>query len=181
MAAPSPSVADVPPSPSSPESSESGASSTAASSPAQTVDNQDTSAQETAVRLAVEGQWLQFWIAYDQIVRTPREDREAKLHSVAEPTLVANVLKAADDADSDGIDNYGTWTHRISWQFPIAGSQTAIIADCQDQSKTGTYEVASGKILTVGKERSNMRGEFAVGTDGIWRLRQLYLLGDQEC
>ena len=46
---------------------------------------------------------------------------------------------------------------------------------------TGTYEVESGKILTVGKERSSMRGEFTKDGDGIWRLKQLYLLGDQEC
>ena len=180
-AAVSPSVADVSTGPSSNGASESPASSATGANPTETADSPDPAAQETADRSAIEAQWRQFWIVYDQIVRTPKENRGDKLSSVAEPTLVANILKAADDADSQGIDNYGTWIHRISWQFPIAGAQTAVIADCQDQSKTGTYEVASGTILTVGKARSNMRGEFVKGVDNIWRLQQLYLLGDQEC
>ena len=179
--APTPSVLDISPSPNSPNPREGPASSLPATNSNGTAGSPDPAAQEAADRAAVEAQWTRFWIVYDQIVRTPRETRKEELGSVAEADIVASILKAADDADSQGIDNYGTWTHRLSWQFPIGGSSTAVIADCQDQSMTGTYEVESGKILTVGKERSSMRGEFTKDSDGIWRLKQLYLLGDQEC
>ena len=141
----------------------------------------DPDAQEAADRAAVEAQWTKFWITYDGIVRTPPDERLAQLNIVAVPPVTDNVLQAASDADQKGIDNYGTWTHRLSWQFPINGSSIAVIADCQDQSKTGTYEVASGKVLTVGKARSNMRGEFTKGQDGVWRLQTLYLIGDTGC
>jgi len=141
----------------------------------------DPDAQEAADRAAVEAQWTKFWITYDGIVRTAPDERLAQLNMVAVPPVTENVLQAASDADQKGIDNYGTWIHRLSWQFPINGSSTAVVADCQDQSETGTYEVASGKVLTVGKERSNMRGEFTKGQDGVWRLQTLYLIGDTGC
>jgi len=141
----------------------------------------DVAAREDADRAAIEAQWVRFWVIYDSIVRTPKESRPGELRKVAVQPLIKAILKAAVDADSKGIDNYGTWKHRVSWQFPVKGASTAVIADCQDQSKTGTYVVKSGQILTVGKERSNMRGEFLKGTDGVWRLRQIYVIGDQKC
>jgi len=109
------------------------------------------------------------------------ESRPGELRKVAVQPLIHAILKAAADADSKEIDNFGTWKHRLSWQFPVRGAATAMIADCQDQSKTGTFEVESGRILTVGKERSNLRGAFVKGTDGVWRLRQIYVIGDRAC
>jgi hypothetical protein len=102
------------------------------------------------------------------------------LAAVAVPPVSDNVLKAADQADSDGTDNYGPITHRLSWQFPIGGESTATIADCQDQSQAGTINVATGEVSSLGLPRSNMRGQFSKGTDSIWRLSQIFFL-EEAC
>ena len=136
----------------------------------------DPAAQEAADRSSVEGQWVAFWNVYDAIVRTPKDQRAAELAAVAVPPVSDNVLDAANQADIDGVDNYGPVTHRLSWQFPINGASTATIADCQDQSQVGTIKVLTGEISALGQPRSNMRGVFNKGEDGVWRLSQILFL-----
>ena len=160
---PTPSVASVPPASSA------------------VVTSLDPAAQEAADRAAVEAQWTKFWVTYDGIVRLPKSERLAQLELVAVSPITDSIIKAADYADSQGIDNYGRWIHRLSWLSSIDGGTTAIIADCQDQSETGTYKVSSGEILTTGKARTNLRGEFVRSADGVWRLKKLYAIGDREC
>jgi len=136
----------------------------------------DPAAQEAVDRRLIESQWVAFWNVYDAIVRTPKDQRAAALAAVAVPPVSDNILEAADQADIDGIDNYGPVTHRLSWQFSIDGASTATIADCQDQSQAGTIKISTGEKGPPGQPRSNMRGLFNKGTDGVWRLSQLFFL-----
>jgi hypothetical protein len=136
----------------------------------------DPAAQEAADRAAIEAQWVKFWQVYEGIVRTPKNDRLAILNTVAVPPITDNLLDTAEKADSQGVDNYGTIVHRLSWQFPVNGESNATIDDCQDQSKTGTVKIGSGEILTTGEERSNMRGQFVRDESGSWRLQGLIFL-----
>lgn len=187
-----PSVADSPdqptpePSPTVSSAASSGSPSsdgldTSTRSAASAQSSENLSPQEAADRAAIEAQWIKFWVVYDEIVRTPVAQRKERLQSVAVSPALDEVLEAANQADADGIDNYGTWSHRLSWETPVAGQTTAVISDCQDQSQTGTIDVASGKTLTVGKSRSHMRGEFVKTPNGIWLLRQVYFIVDRPC
>ena len=64
--------------------------------------------------------------------RTPAADREALAATVAVDPTKANMLEAAPQFDSQGLQTYGTLGHRISWPQPINGAPTAVIDDCQD-------------------------------------------------
>ncbi len=84
---------------------------------------------------------------------------------------------AIADGDGSGIDNYGYVKHHIIFPMSIDGAPIAPIADCQDQSETGTVETATGKVLTTGEPRVNIRGEMHKGEDGIWRVHSLFAPG----
>jgi len=81
-AAASPSVAEVPTSPSSNVASGGLSSSPTAPNATGTVDSLDPAVQEVAERTAIEAQWKQFWIVYDQIVRTPKRRRKTARRSL---------------------------------------------------------------------------------------------------
>ena len=160
-ASPTPSVIDVP-------------------TPTPTSAPLDPAAQEAADRAAVEAQWVAFWNVYLGIVRIPSDQRAAELAAVAIPPVSDQILQAASQADVDGVDNYGPVTHRLFWQFAINGASSATVADCLDQSQTGTVNKTSGEVLTTGAPRNNTRGQFTRGEDGIWRLSQIFFL-EEAC
>lgn len=134
-------------------------------------------AREAADRAAIESQWISFWRAYADIVRVPVDQREGVLAAVATPDLNERMRAAIADGDGSGIDNYGYVKHRIIFPLSIDGAPIASIADCQDQSGTGTVEAATGKVLTAGESRVNIRGEMHKGEDGIWRVHALLAPG----
>lgn len=136
---------------------------------------------EAADRLSVEAQWTRLWAIYAGIARIPAGDRDALLSEVTVSPLTEKLLQAASLANSDGIDNYGTVQHRIFWPTPINGQDSAVVADCQDQSQSGTISTDSGEILTTGQTRINLRGEFIRGSDGTWRAQQIINLGNSDC
>lgn len=141
----------------------------------------DASSQEAADRRAVEEQWVKFWAVYGGIGRTPVDKRAYLVKQIAIEPTSSNVLKNAASMDLKGLDTYGKVIHHISWQARIDGGTSAVIADCQDQSKYGSVESGTGIKKTVGVSKDNMRGEFLKGNDNIWRLRQIYFLTDIPC
>jgi hypothetical protein len=100
---------------------------------------------------------------------------------VAVPALAEKMVTAAEKASIENRDNYGEVIHHIFWQFDVGGKSNAVIADCLDQSKAGTVDTATWAILTVGPERSNMRGEMLRGSDGIWRVESVTSLNETQC
>jgi hypothetical protein len=70
--------------------------------------------------------------------------------------------------------------HNIIFPLSIDGAPIVSIADCQDQTSSGTIDTATGKVLTTGEARVNIRGEMHKGDDGIWRVHSLFAPGG-EC
>jgi hypothetical protein len=155
-------------------------SSPAASTTAAATDG-GLSAQETADRAAVEAQWVTSWDVLLGIARTPAADREALAATVAVDPIKAKMLEAGTQFDAQGLQTYGTLGHRISWPQPINGAPTAVIADCQDASQTGSMKTATGDKATVGVPRDPYQGSLVKGDDGIWRVAQVYYLKDEPC
>ncbi len=149
--------------------------------PTPTVASTDPAAKEATDRAAIEAQWIKFWSAYQVIVRTPESERQNLADSVAVPELANKMVAAAEKADREGKDNFGEVVHSIFWQFDVGGKPSAVIADCLDQSQAGTIDTSTGKILTVGPPRTNMRGEMQLGSDGIWRVKAVTSLNDTPC
>jgi hypothetical protein len=141
----------------------------------------DPEAQEIADRAAVEAQWAKYWDTYINIVRTSPAERDLAANDVAVDPAASNLVKSAEYFESLGRDNYGSVTHRNSWLQPINGASSAVLSDCQDQSQFGSLDTASGKKLTVGVERDNISAKFTKGSDGIWRVEEVFYLVDSPC
>ena len=141
----------------------------------------DPGTQEALDRAAVEAQWVKFWDIYINFVRTPGSERDMLAASVAIEPIRSDLSKSAANFESEGRDNYGTVTHRLSWIDSISGGSSAVIADCQDQSQFGSMSVSSGEKLSVGVDRDNIKGAFEKGADGIWKLKQIYYVPDVPC
>lgn len=136
---------------------------------------------EAAVRGDVESQWVKFWIAYRDIIRTPDGEREALLAQVAESPLKDQILEIARTSEAEGIDNYGTVIHSISWDSSSIDGAAAELSDCQDDSSTGAMNLHTGEVISRGQARANFRGWLARGSDGVWRVTRLVSQGVGEC
>jgi len=178
-----PSVADVSPNVSpSPASSGDGPSpSTGATSQTGTAGTVDPAAREIADRAAVEKTWDDFWTVALGVVRMPDDERKAALAAVAVDPLRTQILNEARDASAKGLDRYGAMTAHPYWQQRVDGQSTAVMGDCQDSSKSGTVETASGQNKTVGVADNNIRATFVRTDDGQWKVQDVYYLVDVQC
>jgi hypothetical protein len=164
-------VADPPPTRATPSEETSAGGSSAAA----------RTAQEDADRAEIEAQWRRFWDLYLNSVKTPADKRKAALSQVAVDPILSEVLNAATDFEQQGLDYYGNVTINPYWTRPVNGQPFAIMRDCQDQSKYGSYYVATGKKRSVGVERDSLQVGFLLGNDDVWRVQQLQYLENVPC
>lgn len=141
----------------------------------------DPAAQEAADRAAIEVQWQQFWLVVLGAVRLPDDQREAALANVAVDPLKSQILTEVRDSEAHGLDRYGSVTQHPYWEQRIEGADTAVMGDCQDASQSGTVNISTGKHETVGVKDNNTRVAFERGSDGIWRVKDIYYLVDVPC
>ena len=140
-----------------------------------------TDPQEIADRQAVEAAWIRFWDYWPTFEENSAQERQGLAESIAVDPLKSQMLQGAANADANEETGYGTVTHRISWYQSVDGQQQIAIADCMDQSEMGTSERSTGKRLSKGYARTNLRGDLVRGDDGIWRVRNLFYLTDKPC
>jgi len=100
---------------------------------------------------------------------------------VAVEPQIKRVIVAAANFENKGWDNYGIPGHRPYWGPPVDGADQAIMGDCMDFSHVGRLDVKTGKALTVGISRSNIRGIFERDTKGDWRVSGLQVLKGTPC
>src|SRR5664280_449503 len=147
-----------------------------ASTTAATATDGGVSAQETADRAAVEAQWIRSWDAYAALAHTPGDQRAALAGTAAVDPALTNMLTDAQTLTGKGWDTYGQIAHRISWPQSVDGKPSAVIADCQDSSQSGSYETSTGYKRTVGVPRDHMQGLLLRSDDGVWRVQQVFYL-----
>ena len=141
----------------------------------------DLTVRERADRAAIENSWIRFWEVTSRLIKTPSAQRLKLLASVAIEPQVGKLLAAAQDFDAHGWDQYGTVGHRFYWGPPVDGGGIAILGDCMDFSRAGRLDVKSGKALTVGVTRSNIRGTFTRGAGDTWRVNGVQILENSKC
>src|SRR5664279_879835 len=139
------------------------------------------SAQESADRAAVEAQWIKSWDVYAALAHTPGDQRAALAGTVAVDPALTNMLTDAQTLTGKGWDTYGQIAHRISWPQSVDGKPSAVIADCQDSSQSGSYETSTGYKRTVGVPRDHMQGLLLRSDDGVWRVQQVFYLKGEPC
>lgn len=143
--------------------------------------NGGLSAQETADRADIEAQWTKLWEIYAALPHTPMDQRAALVATVAVDPTLTNLLTDADTLNAKGWDTYGQIAHRITWPEAVDSKSSAVIADCQDSSQSGSYETSSGNKQTVGVPRDHLQGALSRGDDGVWRVNQIFYLKDEPC
>lgn len=154
----------------------------ASASASRTAEGSDQlAAGEAADRASVKAQWIKHWDVLLAIGQTPKADREALAATVAIDPIKAKMLQAGSEFDKQGLETYGSLRHRIGWPQPIAGKATAVIDDCQDSSQTGSMKTDTGVKVTVGVPRDHYQGSLVKGSDGIWRVAQVFYLKDEPC
>jgi len=138
------------------------------------------SAKEIADRTAIQEIWVKYWQTTGPILKTPVKARAVRLRNVAVEPQIGKLLAAAATFEKNGWNNYGAPIHHIYWGPPVDGAAQAIMGDCMDLSHAGRLNVKTGKPLTVGLPRTNLRGIFEQTPAG-WRVSGLQLLEDTPC
>src|SRR5664279_4020453 len=156
-------------------------SDSAPSSSATATTSDSISANEEAARTAAEAQYTKYWEVFAALPHTPEDQWQAMLADVAVEPLITNTQDDARVVRDKGRDTYGQVLHRFSWNEPINGADNALLTDCDDSSRAGAYETATGEKVTAGVERRHMLASMARGDDGVWRVQQTYYLKDEPC
>lgn len=137
-----------------------------------------TDPQEIAGRQAVEAAWTRFWDYYPTFEELSPAERQEIADAIAVDPLKSQILQGAANADAGGRTGYGTVTHRISWFQSLNSQSNIVIADCMDQSQMGSMNKASGKKLTHGFPREDLKGQLAFDPDRGWRVQNLFYVQD---
>jgi hypothetical protein len=138
---------------------------------------------ETADRIAGEQAWQRFLNVYRAIESHGYSKGRwpAVVDEVAVEPTRSQVIREATEFDRRGIVVYGKEVSRPYWIRPVAGTSTAVMADCMDASHTGTMYEKKGVKRTVGKPRSNTRVTLVRGPNEQWRVKLIEYLVDQPC
>jgi len=154
------------------------ASSTATATPTSTVTPADP---EAADRVAIEAVWTKYWNDVLTLGRIPAPQRQAVMEVVAVPALAATVVAATATEAAAGRQDFGTVTHRPFWATPVGGKPTAVMSDCLNASKSGTLEVKTGKTLSTGGPRNNLRISFVASVSGGWQVSKVEVIANVQC
>lgn len=139
------------------------------------------SSSEVVDRTAIQKVWFEYWSVSLPILRTPPDERRTALEKVASEPQITKLLIAAKEFEKNSFDNYGTLGHRPYWGPPVDGEDRAIMGDCMDVSRAGKINAKTGKALTVGPSRSNIRGLFERISNGQWRVYGIEILDSTPC
>ncbi|MEV5542050.1 hypothetical protein AB0L13_34980 [Saccharopolyspora shandongensis] len=129
-------------------------------------------------RAAVERTYRDFWRITWNFTVEPDTARETEVHRVTGPALADQITSRAREQLSGGIRLYGAVMARVS-SVQITGDQAAL-QDCQDASKAGQADVASGKPRNVGVARNPVHATLTKESDGVWRVDRVEFPGG-EC
>lgn len=95
----------------------------------------------------------------------------ARGRAVAVGPEYESMVESASTFPKSKLAYFGTVKSRLSWG-PLDGN-TAVIRDCMDQTKFGTYRLGTNKAITVGSERVNLHATFERTSAG-WRVAGIF-------
>lgn len=110
----------------------------------------------------------------------PKAKRAQTYGTVTVDPELSNLLALANTYDAKKVANYGQVMHRISWGPAVGGKDLAVMGDCEDQTKSGVYEVATTTIITSGPSRANEQITFARTRSG-WKVAAVLSLKAGTC
>lgn len=139
------------------------------------------STQERSDRAAIESQWTRSWDIYLELPGTPQDRRQSLAATAMVDPALSGAIKDAQAVNDKGWDTYGAIEHRITWPKAVNGGDTALVDDCMDTSRSGSFETSTGNKTTAGTDRLHVQGNLIRGADGIWLVAENYFLKDEPC
>ncbi|TDD41375.1 hypothetical protein [Saccharopolyspora elongata] len=103
---------------------------------------------------------------------------DAEVRRVAGQELADQITSRAREQLAGGIRLYGAVVARVS-SVQITGGQ-ASVQDCQDASRAGQADLASGNPKNVGIARNLVHATLTKGPDAVWRVDRIEFPGG-EC
>nr|WP_157528217.1 hypothetical protein [Kibdelosporangium sp. MJ126-NF4]CEL17631.1 hypothetical protein [Kibdelosporangium sp. MJ126-NF4]CTQ91141.1 hypothetical protein [Kibdelosporangium sp. MJ126-NF4] len=131
----------------------------------------DTSSTTANPKTAVEAAYDEYWKVEHMIMQLPESEWRAAMGKVSADPQLGRVVDGLRSLRSQSLTLYGSVTSRVS-SVDIAGDR-ATLRDCQDASKAGQADAATGKAKTVGVLRSPVEATLDRGNDGSWRVTSL--------
>ncbi|MFD2422697.1 hypothetical protein [Amycolatopsis pigmentata] len=120
--------------------------------------------------------YTQYWPRSAQAPHQPEDTWQTALAAVAVEPQLSTTLEAMHRNKSVGLTTYGDVTVRIV-SVEITGD-SATVVDCQDASRAGQADAATGDRKTVGVPRMPVHATLARDTsDGRWKVSQLDFSG----
>lgn len=130
--------------------------------------------QENAVKTA----YTQFWPRSLAIPNSPPKTWRNALAEIAVDPQLTTTLEAMRRNKQAGVKPYGEVTTRIS-SVDVHGDRSTVI-DCQDGSRSGQADAATGDRKTVGTKSIPIHAELRRDSaDGRWKVSRLEYPGGQ--
>ncbi|WP_148311471.1 hypothetical protein [Amycolatopsis japonica] len=146
------------------------------SSPNLSAPPQEASSAGHDERSAVEAAYSAFWSRTLQTDDEPEDSWRAAMAAVAVDPQLTTTLNAMRAQKQAGIKVYGDVTARI--QSVQVDGASAIVRDCQDASRTGQADAATGDPKTVGVPRNPVSADLKRdSSDGRWRVAKVAFPG----
>jgi hypothetical protein len=125
-----------------------------------------TPADEQAQLLA---QYRKFWATLTPASRMLAAERRAVLSELAVDPALKSILFGMTQADAKGHVFYGADVPRPTVRINPDAS-TGLVDDCQDSSRAGVAERASGKRVTVGVARNHVSVTMKKQPGDLWKV-----------
>lgn len=125
-----------------------------------------TSRDEQAALLA---QYRKFWVTLTPASRTSAAQRRLILAEVAVDPALKSILAGFSQADTKRQVLYGQNVPRPTVRIS-PDATTALVDDCQDSTRAGVADRATGRELTHGVARNHLSVTMKKTEDGLWKL-----------
>lgn len=122
--------------------------------------------------------WADYWKVRGNAGTSKAGNYKAQAASVATGIEYSGLIETDEKFRQNGIASFGEFVSRISWG-PLV-SDEAVIRDCMDQSKFGTYDTSNNKAITIGHPRVNLNVTFKSTTNG-WRVSTIFNAKAEKC
>jgi hypothetical protein len=140
-------------------------------------------AAATSSRQAVINAYLAFWPASDRAEKTGNADAaQAILAQYVDPNYISYMISGMQSAWTKNEVNWGASVEHIQ-SVTVgtfnSGAQTAMVKDCQDDSRDGLASAQTGVLVagTVGAAHQELYASLSL-VSGHWLIEQVTFVGD---
>lgn len=131
---------------------------------------------EGVTEVAVLNAYRRFWTVASEVGREPASRRRIRLEPVATDPFLSELLDGLAEQQNRGAVDFGAVQLRptIATLTPTRAS----VLDCQDASRSGEADRATGAVLSVGSSRTAFTATLTRDAAGRWKVTHARYLRD---